>query len=316
MSLMSERDELLELLKPVIVMREEWFERREHALFEMGVEESAERINLLLGSTLAAYKYVIEKQLPEKSFPHRLQNLSGALVGQKSINLSHAIDFYGDFHCWKMNELINKLTFESSRTATPIRWSLLREILLKQLEFCHMMINFSYPGDIWDRSFGAAVGLMTLLYKDENPAQGLTQTAMYECLHDSEQLEFSYPRFRHPKEENAHLLDLLGLGIEIYLLSERFILELSDGGHLRAVIDDLSGKILTVTYDTSAGTFFRDRGYWWEFLDDAAEYFEDHSVIHVKPEFVQFFDEHEYAKIDEDEILPFVIPAEELFKDD
>ena len=316
MTLMDENEQLTKLLKPVAAMREEWFERSEHAVFEMGVEESAEKINLLLGSTLAAYKYVIEKQLPEESFPHRSQNLSGALVGQKSINLSHEIDFYGDFHCWKMNELINRLTFESSRTAIPIRWSLLREILLKQLEFCHMMINFSYPGDIWDRSFGAAIELMTLLYKDENPAQGLTQNAQYECLHDSETLEFSYPRFRYPKEENTHLLELLGLGIEIYLLSERFIPELSDGGALYALLNEDTETIDTITYDTSAGTFFRDRGYWWEFLDDAAEYFEDHSVIHVKPEFVQFFDEHEYAKIGEDEILPFVIPAEELFKDD
>ena len=312
MSLMDENEELLELLKPVIAMREEWLERSEHAVFEMGVEESAEKINLLLGSTLAAYKYVIEKQLPEESFPHRLQNLSGALVGQKSINLSHEIDFYGDFHCWKMNELINKLTFESSRTAISIRWSLLREILLKQLEFCHLMINFSYIGDIWDRSFGAAIGLMTLLYKDENPAQGLTQTAIYECLHDSETLEFSYPRFRYAKEENTHLIELLGLGIEIYLLSERFIPELSDGGNLYALLNEDTETIDTITYDTSAGTFFRERGLWWEFLDDAEEYFNEHTLIPVTAEFIQFFDNNNGKKgITELESEPY-----KFFEDD
>lgn len=309
---MDESDELLELLRPVIAMREEWFERREHALFEMGVEESAEKINLLLGSTLAAYKYVIEKQMPEESFPHRLQNLSGALVGQKSIFLSHEIDFYGDFHCWKMNELTNKLTFESSRTATPIRWSLLREILLKQLEFCHMMINFSNLGDIWDRSFGTAIGLMTLLYKDENPAQGLTQNAQYECLHDLETLEFSYPRFRYPKDENAHLLELLGFGIEIYLLSERFIPELSDGGNLYALLNEDTETIDTITYDTSAGTFFRERGLWWEFLDDAEEYFNEHTLIPVTAEFIQYFDNHgEKIGITELESEPYKFFAED-----
>ena len=293
MSLMSERDELLELLKPVIAMREEWFGEIDHLQVVFGVEESAEKINLLLGSTLAAYKFVIEKQEPESILPRKLQNLSGALMGQKSLILSNEIDFYGDFHCWKMNELIYKLTYESSRSATPIRQSLLREMMLKQLEFCHLMINFSDIGDIWDRSFGRALDLMTLLYKDENPAQGLTQTAQYECLHDSETLEFSYPRFRYPKDENAHLLELLGFGIEIYLLSERFIPELSDGGTLYALLNEDTETIDTITYGTSAGTFFRERGLWWEFLDDAEEYFNEHTLIPVTAEFIQYFDNHD-----------------------
>ena len=316
MSLMSEHEELLELLKPAIAMREEWFARMDHMPVVIGVEESAEKIDLLLGWTLAAYKYFIDKQLPESSLPYQWQKSPDDGWQPSNRKYSFDVDFYAGMHFWKMCELIPKLTLESSRTHFFIRSSLLREILYKQLELCRLMMNFSGEGDIWDRAFGAAIALMELLYKDENPAQGLTYIAEYECLPDRFQMEFSYPRFEFLLDEKEHLFNLAGIGIDIYLRSERFIPEMSDGGHLRAVIDDSLGKILTVTYDTSAGTFFRDRGYWWEFLDDAAEYFEDHSVIHVKPEFVQIFDEHEYAKIDEDEILPFVIPAEELFKDD
>jgi hypothetical protein len=155
------------------------------------------------------------------------------------------------------------------------------------------MMNFSGEGDIWDRAFGAAVALMELLYKDENPAQGLTHIAQYQCLPDRDQIEFSYPRYKYLLEEKEHLFHLAGLGIEIYLLSERFIPELSDGGTLYALLNEDTETIDTITYDTSAGTFFREKGYWWEFLDDAEEYFNEHTLIPVTAEFIQYFDNHD-----------------------
>jgi len=311
---MSERDELLELLKPVIAMREACFPTE--LMPGNRLEACAEKINLLLGSTLAAYKFVIDKQEPESILPRILQNLSGALTGQKSLILSNEIDFYGDFHCWKMNELIYELISESSRAAFPIRQSLLREMMLKQLEFCHLMINFSHPGDIWHRSFGAAIDLMKSLYKDEDITFALTQNAEYECLHDSAVLEFSYPRFQYSKQEHEHLLQLFGLGIEIFLLSEGEVPEKSETGKLRALLDDESGKIVTVTYETSCGVFFREKGFWWEFTEDVSEFFEDFSIIFVKEEFINYFDEASSESINEENILPFAIPAEELFPND
>ena len=309
MSLMSERDELLELLKPVIAMREAWFGYFEDKATISGVEEGAEKIDLLLGATLAAYKFFIDERLPESSSSYQWQKSPDDGWQPKNRKYSFDVDFYAGMHFWKLSELIVKLTYESSRTHFFIRSSLLREILYKQLELCRLMMNFSSEGDIWDRAFSAARALIELLYKDENPAQGLTQAAQYECLHDSEQLEFSYPRFRHSKEEHEHLLHLFGLGIDIYLRSLRMIPESVEDGNIRAIIDEETERIVSLSYDTNEGTFFRELGYWWEFLDDASEYFDKYELCQVTPDFIRYFDENSKDGITTADMLPYVQSA-------
>ena len=61
MTLMDENEQLTKLLKPVVAMREELFERIEYAIHVQGVQESAQRIDYLLGATVAAYQFVIQK---------------------------------------------------------------------------------------------------------------------------------------------------------------------------------------------------------------------------------------------------------------
>lgn len=321
MSLMSERDELLELLKPVIAMREEWFERIEYAIHVHEVQCSAQRIDYLLGATIAAYQFVIQKsevqlETGSREWHFRYKRADSELVS-----------FYGpDMHCWKMNELIEKLCFECKRTGQKIRTSLHRELILKQLEMCRMMVNYSIEGDIWSRTFGAALSLVELMDPEEDPSIILTQLAQWECVplvEDSDDSfvddDFRYPRFKYLNNGSEFLLTLFGVGVDATLYAEGDMPRgLNVSGKLVAIYDGVSEEIITIRYMTSSGIFYREEGFWWNFGHDVGDFFDDFEFLYVRPEFVERFDldEEHGHRFKIDEIGSYALSYEEIFPDD
>ena len=305
---MNPNDELLKLLKPISKMREDQFGYADDLGIVYQVEDSAEKIDYLLSATLGTYRYVIDKHYPDGN-----DDLSDQLSLTK--NSVERIDFYGDFHCWKMCELINKMSFESKRTGTKLRPSLIREMLIKQLELNRLMTKYSDPGDIWGRAFRAAISLAELIESDTNPGQNLTHLAEWECLYSSETYEFSFPRFSKCYSDRRIMVERIGLGIQAFLTSEGFNSENAPNRTLRAIIDEEQDSIITISYETEVGTYYRDAGYWWEFLDDAEEYFESYELAFVYPQFIELYDrQSELSPISTEQMLPFVIPGDVLWK--
>jgi hypothetical protein len=295
-------DELIKLLKPISRMREEQFPE---AGVKFGVWQpdlNAEKIDDLLGSTLSVYRYIIQKHYSDDDLSY-YSGLPTALNSQK-------IDFYGGFHCWKMNKLIDSLVFESKRTGIEIRPSLLKELVNKQLEFCRLMTIYSDPGDIWQRSFNAAIAIAELLSTDNNAGIILTQLASDQCLYPSQASKFSIPRF-----SGGFWMYRFGLGIQNFLEVSGYNSDSAEPGTLRAIIDEEKDAIISISYETEFGTYYRDHGFWWEFLDDAEEYFDSFATCFVYPKFVEFYDSRGFRNpfISTKEMLPFVIPGDELW---
>jgi len=295
-------DELRKLLKPIARMREEQFSEMEKMGMVWQPDLNAEKIDYLLGSTLGVYLYIIQKHYSDDDLSY-YSGLSTALNSQK-------IDFYGGFHCWKMNKLIDALVFESKRTGIKIRPSLLKELVNKQLEFCRLMTIYSDPGDIWQRSFNAAIAIAELLSRDSNPGIIFTQLASDQCLHPSEASEFSFPRF-----SGGFWMYRFGLGIQNFLEVSGYNSDSAEPGTLRAIIDEEKDVIISISYETEVGTYYRDHGFWWEFLDNAEEYFDSFATCFVYPKFVEFYDSRGFRNpfISTKEMLPFVIPGDELW---
>lgn len=304
---MKANDELIKLLKPISRMREEQFAE---AGIKFGVWQpdlSAEKIDYLLGSTLGVYRYIIQKHYSDDE--EMTYDPSPPMSPNKE-----KIDFYGGFHCWKMNELICALVFESKRTGIKIRPSLLKELVNKQLEFCRLMTIYSDPGDMWQRSINTAIEITELLSPDSNPGIILTQLASDQKLYPSEASEFFFPRFRSGMFD-GFLAHRFGLGIQNFLEVNGYYSDSAAPGTLRAIIDEEKDAIISISYETEVGTYYRDHGFWWEFLDNAEEYFDSFETCFVYPKFVEFYDSRGFMNpfISTKEMLPFVIPGDELW---
>ena len=175
-----------------------------------------------------------------------------------------------------MNELIEKLCYECKRTGQKIRTSLLRELLLKQLEMCRMMVNYSIEGDIWNRAFGAALSLVELMDPEEDPSIMLTQLAQWECVplvEDSDDSfvddDFRYPRFDRLTHGHEFLLTLFGVGVDATLYAEGDMPRgLNVSGSLVAIYDEDLEEIITIRYMTSSGIFYREKSFWWNFVSE------------------------------------------------
>ena len=321
MTLMDENEQLTKLLKPVVAMREELFERIEYAIHVQGVQDSAQRIDYLLGATVGAYQFVIQKSEAQletgwREWHRRYKRADSELVS-----------FYGPgMHCWKMNELIEKLCFECKRTGQKIRTSLHRELILKQLEMCRMMVNYSIEGDIWNRAFGTVLGLIDLLDPEEDPSIMLTQLAQWECVplvEDSDDSfvddDFRYPRFDRLKNGHEFLLTLFGVGVDATLYAEGDMPRgLNVSGSLVAIYDEDLEEIITIRYMTSSGIFYREKSFWWNFGHDVGDFFNDLEFLYVRPEFVELFDlEEEHGRrVKLDELTPYALSYEEIFPND
>jgi hypothetical protein len=319
---MSNEEELLEILKPVIAMREEWFAYADDMPKYFTAQESAQRIDYLLGATVAAYEFVIQKS----------EGKSGIYFMEWHMRYKRAdselISFYGpNMHFWKMSELIGQLCFEFKRTGQKMRTSLHRELILKQLEMCRLMVNYSNEGDIWDRAFGAALGLIDLLDPEEDPSIMLTQLAQWECVRfkdDEDSIgedsdDFRYPRFDYLKDGKEFLLTLFGVGVDATLYREGDIPGgLNVSGSLVAIYDEDLEEIITIRYQTSSGIFYREEGFWWNFGHDVGDFFDDLEMLYVKPEFVEHFDldEKRGRRVTLDELTPYTMTYEEIFPND
>jgi hypothetical protein len=76
-------------------------------------------------------------------------------------------------------------------------------------------------------------------------------------------------------------------------------------------------QVITIRYVTPTGVFYRERGFWWKFLEDAEDFFEDLEMLHVKPEFIDRFDlEEEHRRVTLDELTPYTMSYEEIFPND
>jgi hypothetical protein len=254
MSLMDENEQLAKTLKPIIAMREEWFSYADDLPVIFGVEVSAQRIDYLLGATVAGYEYTIQK----------IENISHIDLSEWNSRYqapdSELISFYNPaMHFWKMNELVEKLCFECKRTGRKIRPTLHYELMLKQLKMCRMMVNYSIQGDIWSRAFSAAISLIELIdldfegneFLDEDLSLKLTSMAQLACLRDRDNWhdEFTYPRFKDIEWGNIEfdpetLLTLFGVGLDIFLRAEKLILE-------RFIAKEVSGGILEKAQNSS-----------------------------------------------------------------
>jgi hypothetical protein len=321
---MDENDRLLEALKPTIAMREDWFAYADNIPVIFGVEVSAQRIDYLLGATISGYESAIQK----------LENNSDIDLTEWHSRYkapdSELISFYEPaMHFWKMNELISKLCFESKRTGQEIRPTLQIELMLKQLEMCRMMVNYSIEGDIWKRAFGAALSLIKLIDQDEDLdddtdedlAAKLTYLAESSCVRfwDEKLDDFSYPRFRDIKDGHNIMLTLLGVGIDVCLRAEGSIpFNSTEKPELVALYDFDSNEVVTIKHETVSGVYYRERGFWWNFGGGEEEYFDDFEMIYVKPEFVDHFDRMEFLgdKISTDEITRYALTYEELWRND
>ncbi len=321
---MDENEQIAKTLKPVIAMREEWFTYADDLPVIFGVEVSAQRIDYLLGATVAAYENAIQKLEG---------NSDGDLVEwhwrYKGTN-SELISFYNpSMHFWKMNELIEKLCFECKRTGQEIRPTLHYELMLKQLEMCRMMVNYSIQGDIWSRAFSAALSLIELInhdfvgneFSDDDLSLKLTSMAQLACLRDWDESdeEFTFPYFGDIDFDQISLLTLFGVGIDIFLRAERCLPhEYNEDLVLIALYDFDTNVVKTIRYETNFGTLYRERGFWWNFGESAEEFFDDLEMIYVRPEFVEVFDssEREGVKFNVDEITPYALTYEELHPDE
>ena len=173
------------------------------------------------------------------------------------------------------------------------------------------MTKYSDPGDIWGRAFNAAISLAELISPDTNPGQNLTHLAEWECLYSSEIYGFSFPRFSKNNYDRRIMVERIGLGIQAFLISEGFNSDNAPNRTLRAIIDEEQDSIVTISYETEVGTYYRDAGYWWEFLDDAEEYFESYELAFVYPQFIELYDrQSELSPISTEQMLPFVIPGD------
>lgn len=297
-------DELLKLLKPISKMREDQFGYANKLGIVYQVEDSSEKIDYLLSATLGAYRHVIDKQFPDSRY-----DLPDQILPTE--NSFEKVNFYSNFQFWKMCELINKMSFESKRTGIKLRSSLVREMLIKQLEMCRLMTKYSDPGDIWGVGFKAAISLAGLIESETNPGQNLTYLAEWECLYSRETHEFSFPRFSEHYFGRQVMVERIGLGIQAFLESEGFNSQNARNRTLRAIIDDERDSIITISYSTEVGIYYRDAGYWWEFLDDAEDYFDSYELCFVNPQFIKFYDERiELSPISTEMMLPFVIPGD------
>jgi hypothetical protein len=225
-----------------------------------------------------------------------------------------------------MNELIAELCFESKRTGQKIRPTLQRELMLKQLEMCRMMVNYSIEGDIWKRAFGAALSLIELIdldeeidhYSNEDLAAKLTYLAESSCLRfwEEKQDDFSYPRFRDLNDGHEIMLTLLGVGVDVCLHAEGSLpFNRTDRAELIALYDDSTDEVLTIRYETPSGVFYRERGFWWNFAGSEEEFFDDFEMIYVRPEFVEHFDLMESIgdRVSTNDITPYALTHEELY---
>ena len=320
MTLMDENEQLQELLKPVVAMREQWFGVPHETYIAFPVQESAQRLDYLLGATIAAYHSVIQKSENDPDI-----NLSEWHSKYKPTD-SELVSFY--IGCWELDKLVEMLCRESKRTAEKIRTTLHRELMLKQLELCRLMVNYSIEGDIWSRTFSAAVSLIDLLDSDEDlddePSVRLTNLAQWVCVHhddEADDYDFSYPRFKSIKNEYQSMFTHLGVGVDATLyLDGHFPKALNDSGVLRAHYDFSSGEIITISYETDSSLYYREKGFWWNFGHEAEEFFDDDDVqiIYVRPEFIERFDRDEIhgERIHEDEMVPYALAYEEIFPDD
>ena len=303
MTLMDENEQLQELLKPVVAMSEQWFGPRQE-IRVAPIQESAQRIDYLLGATVAAYHCVIQKSENDPDI-----NFTEWHCRYKRAD-SELISFY--IGCWEQNRIIGRLGSISRST-------LLRELMLKQLELCRLMVNYSVEGDIWDRTFGAALLLIERLDPEEDPAIMLTQIAQWECVQFEEDDDFRYPRFNNLNDGAEILLTLLGVGVDATLYRDGDIPGgLNVSGSLYAMYDDVSEDIISIRYITSSGVFYREKGFWWNFGQDAEDFFDDLEMIAVRPEFVERFDldEEHGHKFKVDELDSYALSAEEIFPND
>ena len=320
---MDENEQLQNLLKPVNAMREGWFSYADEIPVVFGVQGSAQRLDYLLGSTIAAYGYVIQKS----------QGVSRIDLVEWQCRYKETeteiISFYDPFmHFWKLNELIGKLCLEARRTGYKIRPSLQRELMLKQLEMCRMMVNYSIEGDIWNRAFSAALSLIELCdldeemkhYVEDDPSVKLTYLAQSSCLSFWDKKDdFTYPRFSTLKDDHEIMLTLLGVGVNVCLRAEGALpLKFVDAPNLLALYDFDSNEVITIRYKTPSGVFYRERGFWWNFGRIEEEFFDDFEMIYVRPEFVEHFDLMESIgkRVSTDDITPYALTYEELFPND
>jgi hypothetical protein len=223
------------------------------------------------------------------------------------------------------------LCFESKRTGQKIRPSLLRELMLKQLEMCRMMFNYSLPGDIWDLTFGTTLSLVELIEiyeKSDESSDEENQENFYEdlsmkltdmaqmCINswDQEVDHFTFPRFNYIEEGKHTMLSLLGVGVDICLRAAGlWPLSSTSGPTLIALHESDSSDVVTIQYATSSGIFYRERGFWWNFGRDGVDFFDDFEMRYVKPDFVEYFDKEH--RIRPDDVTPFAFSYEELFPD-
>jgi len=316
---MDENEQLTKLLKPVVAMQEQWFGLRHETPRVLSVQESAQRLDYLLGATITAYHYVIQKSENNPDI-----NFTEWRCRYKPTD-SELVSFY--IGCWQLDSIIEILCRESKRTAEKIRTSLHRELILKQLELCRLMVNYSIEGDIWGRTFIAAISLIDLLDPEEDPAIMLTQLAQWECVRfeDDEDFigedsdDFRYPRFNNLNYGAEVLLILFGVGVDGALYLDGDVPRaLNVKGSLVAMYDDDSKDIITVRYETSSGVLYREKGFWWNFGQDAEDLFDDLQMIFVRPEFVERFDldEEHGHRFKIDEIGSYALSYEEIFPND
>lgn len=317
---MTENEQLAKVLKPVIAMREDWFSYADELPVIFGPQISAQRIDYLLGATVAAYEYAIQNLEGDSDL-----DLTEWHWRYKGTN-SELISFYNpSMHFWKMNELIEKLCFECKRTGQEIRPTLHYELMLKQLEMCRMMVNYSIQGDIWSRAFSAALSLIELInhdfvgieFSDEDLSLKLTSMAQLACLSNwgEREEEFTFPYFGDIDFDQISLLTLFGVGIDIFLRAERCLpYEYNEDLVLIALYDFDTNVVKTIRYETNFGTLYRERGFWWNFGESAEEFFNDYEMIYVRPEFVEVFDssEREGVEFNVDQITPYALTYEEL----
>lgn len=318
MTLMDENEQLQELLKPVVAMREQWFGVPHETHIAFPVQESAQRLDYLLGATIAAYHYVIQKSENDPDI-----NLSEWHCRYKPTD-SELVSFY--IGCWELDKLVEMLCRESKRTAEKIRTTLHRELMLKQLELCRLMVNYSIEGDIWSRTFSAALSLIDLFDFDEefdgDASIRLTHLAQWICIdHDDEgdDYEFSYPRFISMKSEYQSMFTQLGVGVDAALYVDGDLpRSLNISGSLVAMYDEVTEAIITIRYMTSSGIFYRERGFWWNYGHDVGDFFDELGMIQVRPEFVERFDleEERGRRIKSDELTYDELSSEELYPDD
>jgi hypothetical protein len=315
---MDENEQLTKLLKPVVAMREQWFGVPHETYIPFPVQESAQRLDYLLGATIAAYHSVIQKSENDPDI-----NLSEWHCRYKPID-SEVVSFY--IGCWELDKLVEMLCRESKRTAEKIRTTLHRELMLKQLELCRLMVNYSREGDIWSRTFSAALSLIDLLDFDEefdgDVSIRLTHLAQWICIHHDDEgndYEFSYPRFKSIKNEYQTMFTQLGVGIDAALYVDGDIPRgLNVNGSLVAIYDEDSEEIITIRYMTSSGIFYREKGFWWNYGHDVEDFFDDLEMLYVKPEFVERFDldEEHGHRVKLDELTPYALSYEEIFPND